>query len=76
MRAFSKYCLAEITFSLESVSLRAKSLTTHKKEGNNFYTSSGSQSSRSSDFIYSSLERLMISEILFKALSSIVPILL
>lgn len=76
INAFSRYCFGEIAFSNESVSLRAKSLTTHMNEGNNFWTSSGSQSSRTSDFIWSSFDRLMISDKLFSAFSSIVPMLL
>lgn len=74
--AFSRYYFGEIAFSKESVSLRAKSLTTHMKEGNNFWTSSGSQSSKTSDFIWSSFDKFMIKDKLFRAFSSIVPILL
>ena len=72
--AFSKYCLAVMALSYMSISLRLKSRTTHKKEGNNFYNSSGSQSSRSYDLICNSFDKLMIRLRLLRADSSIVPI--
>lgn len=77
MSAFSRYYFALIWFSYASVSLKAKSLTIHMKEGNSLETSSGSQSSSSyPDLICNSLDKLMIKLSVFSAFSSIVPMLL
>ena len=55
---------------------KLKSRTTQRKLGKYFWTSSGSVSSRSSDLIYNSFDKLMISWRLLRAFSSIVPMLL
>ena len=61
LSVFSRYSLELIVFPIWSLSLRAKSLTTHMNEGKYLEILSGS-SSDCPDLTWISFERLMIKE--------------